>query len=457
MYYNYKSKFRQNHRLCKIFIYSFVFAFFYFIKICLFINIFLIKLTFKFFKKIISPILKLNAKFLLNIFSGFYRIFLNYKLKKKAVVLDDKKDFFSFVSFIFSNRASIHFLILMIIFIVIFNNVYIRDVTGIEIPKRSKYIFKPQIKLIEEDLEEVEVVISDSEFKPRRDVIRAYPIISSKLDYQGFVVLEKRDTLSNLPIEDREVDTPKRKEIITYTVKPKDTIYDIAIEYGIDVDTILWANNLTQRSIIKPGQKLLIPPVSGVIHIVKKGDSISRIAKIYKAKIQDIKKFNNIDENTILRIGQKIIVPGGKKPVKIYLSKKYKRFISKYIPKVKNTPGFLWPNSCRRISQYFKGWRHAGIDIACRKGSPIRAAADGIVEKAGWNSWGYGYRVVIRHSNKVKTLYAHMLSNLQVYPGQKVKKGQIIGYEGSTGRSTGPHLHFEIIINGRRVNPLNYF
>ena len=116
--------------------------------------------------------------------------------------------------------------------------------------------------------------------------------------------------------------------------------------------------------------------------------------------------------------------------------------------------GMLWPATVRRITQYFN-WRHRGIDIAGPTGTLIYAALDGMVEISGWNSGGYGYQIVLRHSNGMKTRYAHS-SKLFVSVGQKVTKGEVIALMGSTGRSTGSHLHFEVVVGGVRVNPFLY-
>lgn len=115
----------------------------------------------------------------------------------------------------------------------------------------------------------------------------------------------------------------------------------------------------------------------------------------------------------------------------------------------------LWPIGCSRITQYFKGWIHTGVDIACPYGTAIVAAADGVVSRVQYLNYGYGYNVIIDHGGGKKTLYAHN-SSISVVVGQSVSQGEVIAKEGSTGRSTGPHLHFEVIINGQKVNPLSY-
>ena len=113
-----------------------------------------------------------------------------------------------------------------------------------------------------------------------------------------------------------------------------------------------------------------------------------------------------------------------------------------------------WPTVGYRITQYYS-WRHTGLDIGNKVGTPLYAADSGVVEKAGWNSGGYGNMVLINHGGGIKTRYAHA-SKLYVKVGDHVSKGEAVAAMGSTGRSTGPHIHFEVIINGRLLNPLNY-
>jgi murein DD-endopeptidase MepM/ murein hydrolase activator NlpD len=253
-----------------------------------------------------------------------------------------------------------------------------------------------------------------------------------------------------------------RTEIVYYEVQSGDVIGEIAEKYGISVNTILWANNLTARSYIRPGDKLKILPADGLIHLVKKGDTVSKIAKTYSAETEDIIKFNGLQEDgSDIVVGESLIVPGGKKPQPVYSytvpSSQSFRSISAP-PASVNAPagsGYLWPTGVRRISQYF-GWRHTGLDIAGPKGTAIYAARDGEVIKSqcGWNG-GYGCYIIIDHGGGVKTLYGHA-SELYVSVGDYVSQGQSIMAMGSTGRSTGPHLHFEVTVNGGKQNPLKY-
>jgi len=247
----------------------------------------------------------------------------------------------------------------------------------------------------------------------------------------------------------------QRDEIVYYTVQPGDTISDIAENFGISVNTILWENNLSSYKIIQPGDKLAILPTSGIRHKVVKGDSLNSIAKKYDVEAEKIIEANLLADASDITIGEALLIPGGTKP---YVAPTYtSQTASRYQTTGKTTGSgkMLWPNSCRRITQYF-GWRHSGLDIACPFGSAIHSADGGTVIKAqgGWNG-GYGNYIIIDHGNGIQTVYGH-LSKIYVGAGESVEKGQTIGAEGSTGRSTGPHLHFETRVGGVRKNPLYY-
>lgn len=243
-----------------------------------------------------------------------------------------------------------------------------------------------------------------------------------------------------------------RSKIIQYVIQPGDTVSNLAQKFQINIETILIENKLSLRSVLRPGGTLSILPVNGVSHKVKKGDNLKKIALLYKADLQKIIDFNHLTEDD-LPIGEALIVPEGKR---ISAPAAPLTQIAAGRPSALKVSGLgmLWPTTGRRITQYFS-WRHTGIDIALPTGTPIYAALDGVVEASGWNSGGYGYQIILRHSNGFKTRYAHN-SKLYVSVGQEVAKGDVIALIGSSGRSTGPHLHFEVIVGGVRVNPFLY-
>lgn len=249
-----------------------------------------------------------------------------------------------------------------------------------------------------------------------------------------------------------------RDKVLEYQVLPGDTISAIADKFGISIDTILWENNMDKNEAIKPGQTLRILPVTGILHTVARGETIYSIAKKYNAEPQAIVDFpfNTFadDETFALSVGQDLIVPDGQKPNTIPVNPSAN--IAQRTPNagaVSGTGQFAWPIS-GVITQRFS-WYHTGIDIAAPFGTPILASDAGLVIVAGWtDNTGYGNRVMIDHRNGYVTLYGHM-SKIYVVVGQTVKRGDQIGAEGSTGRSTGPHVHFEIR-HPHVVNPLDY-
>lgn len=251
--------------------------------------------------------------------------------------------------------------------------------------------------------------------------------------------------------------TDKRGEIIDYTVQEGDTISTVADKFGISGDTIKWQNDLTSDN-VKIGQVLEILPVTGVAHKVQKGDTVESIAKKYDASAQAIVDFpfNSFanDETFELAIGQTIFVPDGRKIESGF-------FAGPIIPRARQiTPdagtvagsgAFVWPTG-GMISQYFS-WYHPGVDIANNAIPNVVAADNGRIIFAGWDPSGYGNKIMIDHGNGMRTLYGH-LSQIYVVVGQGVNRGDAIGRMGSTGRSTGPHLHFEVSRDGNRFNPL---
>lgn len=243
-----------------------------------------------------------------------------------------------------------------------------------------------------------------------------------------------------------------RGEIVEYVVKRGDTVSSIAKKFGISVDTIIWANNLRSAKSIKVGQRLKIPPVTGVVHKVRRGETVYSIAKKYSVSPQEIVDypFNTFanDETFALQIGQILFVPNGVMPK---AGPRVPRPAASLVAQGTGRGLFIWPTS-GRITQRFS-WYHRAVDIANRSAPDVVAAASGRVVLAIRSKWGYGRHVVIDHGNGYKTLYAH-LNRIYVQKGQVVAQGQAIGQMGSTGRSTGTHLHFEIIKNGTKLNPL---
>ena len=263
-------------------------------------------------------------------------------------------------------------------------------------------------------------------------------------------------TLSAVPFTSR----PKkdRREVTTYVVQSGDNVSVIAARFGVTPDSVIWANGKLEENpdALAVGQTLYIPPVSGVLHKVAKGETIQTIAARFKAQPdallndpfnQSIHDFKSAPP--VLSVDAWIMVPGGSKP--IVVRQIARGNVSAPSNALKGSWSFQWPTSAC-ISQYFWG-RHPGIDLANSQGTQVVAADAGFVEVVGWDNSGYGNMILINHGNGALTRYAH-LSAFAVQAGQSVQKGQIVGRIGNTGRSTGPHLHFEIIVNGVHRNPV---
>jgi len=193
---------------------------------------------------------------------------------------------------------------------------------------------------------------------------------------------------------------------------------------------------------------------------VKKGDTLTKIAKKYDVdEIEEVIEFNKLADASDLIVGQKLILPGGTQPraAPVYRTTGRLATVAAPVPSIAVPAGTLyaWPATVSRITQYF-GWRHKGLDIAGPIGTPIIASRSGNVTRArcGWNG-GYGCHVILDHGDDVQTLYAHA-SRIYVDVGEVVDQGQTIAGMGSTGRSSGSHLHFEVRVGGRTQNPLKY-
>lgn len=242
-----------------------------------------------------------------------------------------------------------------------------------------------------------------------------------------------------------------QKEVIDYIVQPGDTLQSIATSYNISATTLALANSISTTSTIKVGQSLVVLPIDGIFHVVKSGDTISAIAQKYKAQADNIISYNNLANQDDIYVGDILIVPGGTMP------KVSTPVINNQIPMASNY--FIFPTQ-GKISQGLHYYN--AVDVANKCGTPIYAAAAGVVQRAvgngGWNS-GMGNHITILHGNGTVTYYGH-LQSLLVKPGDKVYTGQNIGLMGGqpgtpgAGKSTGCHLHFQVI-GGK--NPLSIY
>lgn len=290
----------------------------------------------------------------------------------------------------------------------------------------------------------------------------ALPTFSADNGYQSL----KRDANA-----DTVLPTGYRKKPVNYTVESGDSIFGIAQSFDLEPESVLWANYDVLNDdphLISVGQDLTIPPVDGILYKWQDGDTLEKIAEKYHANVEDILLFpgNDLDmTNPTIAAGTFVMIPGG-----------YREYETWVVPSVASTdsgvnstilgPGgcttsgggyvgtytFIWPTPYRVITgnDYWSG--HQALDMMCYLGDAIFASDSGVVVYAGAISGGYGNMVMIDHGNGYATLYAH-LSSVNVTCGQSISQGQVIGACGSTGNSTGPHLHFEIRLNGGMINP----
>jgi murein DD-endopeptidase MepM/ murein hydrolase activator NlpD len=236
-------------------------------------------------------------------------------------------------------------------------------------------------------------------------------------------------------------DKQSSDQISVYVVRKGDTLASIAKLFGVSTNTIVWANDI-KKGVIQEGQTLIILPVSGVKHVVAKGDTIASLAKKYKADKAEIASFNGKEEDDVLAIGETIIIPDGEvAPAAAPVSRVRNPYRGGSGPTYDGY--YMRPIIGGMKTQGIHGYN--GVDLADRVGAPVFAAAAGtviIAKSYGWNG-GYGEYIVIQHDNNTQTLYAH-LSGVSVSEGESVSRGQLIGLIGSTGKSTGSHLHFEV-------------
>lgn len=250
-----------------------------------------------------------------------------------------------------------------------------------------------------------------------------------------------------------------RSTVEEYLVQEGDVLGSIAGRFNLSLSSILWANNLTYRSTIRPGQKLIIPPVDGVLYTVKNGDTLSSISKKYSSTSEKILVANNLSSVDSLKIGTSLVLPDATPPT--IAPVRYTAPAASVFNGTRGstapaaaTGGWVWPTDLCTITQYYNGWGHFGLDVDGDYINNIYAARGGTVTRASWFS-GYGNCVDINHGDGYVTRYGH-LSKFFVSVGDVVGAGDALGKMGTTGNSTGTHLHFEVMEGKTKYNPLNF-
>lgn len=400
-----------------------------------------------------------------------YRLTVTTRLKLNRLALPAR----GVVLFLITNRYLLHGTLAILALAVILTNVQGKQAHAQDIGQKSilfALATEQRTEIVEEEIRPESTAKSASYLGSA--TLSGIPHVDFDYDENADPVapsISIPGTIAAAPYEiPSEASRAPRTKTETYLVQENDTIGSIAQHFGVNIGTVLWNNNLTERQYIRPGDKLVIPPVSGIIAKVKKGDTLAKIAARYGGDAKEILETNNLTPDTQLAVGLELVVPGGR-PQEVEQTRNQIVYntqpqgtppSSKPIPKPADistsalpSNRLLWPTPGHVITQYY-GWKHTGVDIDGDYTSPLYASADGIVEKAGWNSGGYGLMILIDHPNGMKTRYAHA-SKLFVKVGESVKRGQVIAMMGTTGRSTGTHLHFEVYTaNGKRTNPLAY-
>ena len=290
----------------------------------------------------------------------------------------------------------------------------------------------------------------------------------------GLVLYQQRSDVIRQADPYTVIPNRPRRGVIEYTVQPGDVLFTIASRFNVSPESILWNNqdalNNDPHKIL-PGTVLVIPPVSGIIHTIKDGDTLESVAAEYKVTVEAITidgvQWNNLLEGRLPPAGSTLIVPGGQREFKGWEPPRVTRATSSgpSAPALgacadvsggglAGSGSFIWPVNNHWVGGYNYSLWHRGLDLAGRRGDPVYAADSGFVVYAGWSPVGYGNLIVIEHANGWQTWYGH-LNQIFVTCGQDVWQGSTIGAVGSTGNSTGPHLHFETRYQGELPNPFS--
>lgn len=388
-----------------------------------------------------------------HLFYFAYRLLLRVRIATGTLFAPFRKTLMA----VFGHRYVMHVMVIIIVLFVSTKSIYARDLE-LGTASHQSLVYDILQPYLESDF--------DASAPGASDILTSDESATGTYE---FLTYDQSGVAKPFPLTGTEPGetTPERIMIskpVEYVVQPGDTISGIASRYDISISTVLWANNMTARSLIKPGQTLTILPTDGILHKVAKGETIGGIAKKYGISSDDILRANRVESADQIQIGETLIIPGGKPPAPppLRTPSRLGSVANVFRPASEAPPGkevagtqLAWPTDQHLINQYFH-LGHPGVDINGNLKQFIYAADDGTVTFAGWNSGGYGNMVLIDHGNGMITRYGHA-RELFVHKGDHVTKGQTIAGLGTTGHSTGPHLHFEIYVNGKRVNPLEFY
>ncbi len=405
---------------------------------------------------IVRPITIVADFIFRHILVRLYRVYRIVKVWMMKKLLPAK----STISFPFTRNTAIHIVVFLLGIIVLSNNVLAREVRAEDFGKRSlvNTFINNSLEQLTEDTSAAKA--------PIREPIQS-AAAANKEPVVGEVAEAIEPTVITSQVSGAVVssgliepdDQSPRSRVVYYYVEPGDTISTIAEKFHISGNTVLWENRLGSRDYIRPGDKLTILPASGLSHQVQSGDTVAKIAQKYSVSADEVIEYNRLADATAIEKGQILLIPGGTMPEAPKSTNTYtpSRYAYQNIPppaRVTSSGRLLWPTPSHRINQYFR-YGHTGIDIDGDYSSPIYAASDGIVESVNNAGRGYGLNVIVNHGGNMKTLYAHA-SKIFVRAGQRVSRGQVLAMMGCTGWCTGTHVHFEVRINNRPVNPLSY-
>jgi len=316
--------------------------------------------------------------------------------------------------------------------------------------------------------------ISAASPEPAKTVKRVLPLISASNKIKklpAYAPVDNTDSIPRLLSPHTLIPNRPRQEVIQYEVQQGDSVFEVAEKFNITPETVLWANydQLDDNPhLISPGMELYIPPLDGVLYEWQEGDTVEGVANNFDASPDDILAWsdNNFDlAEPRAEPGTLVMVPGGQREFRQWLIPTIPRGsagVSKSVygqgacegsyDGAYGTGAFVWPtwNHILSGNDYWSG--HLGIDIAAGIGAAVYAADSGVVVFAGWATGGYGNTVIVDHGNGYQTLYGH-LNSVAVACGYSVSQGAVVGYAGSTGNSTGSHLHFEVRYMGGFISP----